>query len=163
MRKDETYIRFPLTWMQVIGIVLMAGGLWLLFGSGLHAVRILDKDPHEELAAYSQELEAGVSEEAILGKIRLRQRGEAMRMVPLVFLGGLMAAAAPPLFYASGTRGLLRLRHRRRKEEETQEVDAQYDHPDEYYDYILDPEIREQLIREREAHRKAERRRRDRF
>ncbi|MBQ8927610.1 MAG: hypothetical protein IJ055_04955 [Oscillospiraceae bacterium] len=162
MKRQETYIRFPLTLSQILGILMLIAGLWLLFGSGLQAYRAVTRDPEEQLWQHEEELEAGVPQETVLEEIRLANRRQAMWRVPLVLFGGILTAAAPPLFYAPYAEGLIRLRHRRRKEEDEEVwfVDEAYDYPDDEFDYIIDPAVRARLIRERDARREQERKRR---
>lgn len=151
MQKNETYVKFPITGIQILGILFMLTGFVLLFSCGLRAIHYISSDPHSQLAQYQMEIDAGVDMDAIVAEIRLENRKKAAAMIPWLILGGILVISCPPMFYAPYADGLrIRIRKTKDDEEPDNVIDEGYDYPDDEFDFILDRNVRDRLIREKE-------------
>ncbi|MBP0972605.1 MAG: hypothetical protein J5851_01720 [Oscillospiraceae bacterium] len=161
MKHRTDTIRLPLSGMQLLGVGILLTGLCLLLVFGMSAYRLVNSEPDDSLEEHQEELDAGISPDLIESEILLTNRKRAAAKLPLATLGGVLVLASVPLFYTPHAEGLELRRRRSRDEDEEPETltDEGYTAPDEGFDYIIDPNLRERLIRE-ERERKAMQKRR---
>ncbi|MCR4644808.1 MAG: hypothetical protein K5695_05285 [Oscillospiraceae bacterium] len=162
MKHKTDPIRLPLSGMQLLGVVILLTGLCLLLLFGMSAYRLANSDPEASLEEHQEELDAGISPDLIESEIMLTNRKRAASKLPFAALGGILVLASIPMFYKPRAEGIaLRLRRSRREDEEPETLtDEGYTAPDmDDYDYIIDPDLRERLIRE-DRRRKAMQKRR---
>ena len=161
MKHRTDAIRLPLSGMQLLGAGLLLTGIILLLVFGMSAYRLVNSDPDDYLEEHQEEIDAGISLDLIESEILLTNRKRAAAKLPFAALGGILVLASIPMFYKPRAEGIaLRLRRSRREDEEPETLtDEAYTAPDKDYDYIIDPWIRERLIRE-ERERKARQKRR---
>ena len=155
MKQQTDGIRIPLTRLQIIGILLGIAGLAMLFGFGMTAYHYATRDPDMDIAAYQEEIDAGIEIETVRDTIRRDNQRHAAGYAPMIVLGGIMVIACPPLFYASCAEGILLRRRRREEADENARLveEALADYDDDEFAFITDPNIRARLIRERDERR----------
>ena len=165
MRKDrDNYTKIRVSVTQLLGMLLMCAGLVIIIAAGAGAYRnASDKLTDKNEKYMAEDIEATLSEEDALyeegvlidTQENASESRSSMSVMPLLLLGGIMILASVPLFYTSyNDKGLwLRLRTKHDYEDtlaDEDDIDDEFDYPTDDYEYILDDEIRERLIAERD-------------
>ncbi|MBR1592615.1 MAG: hypothetical protein IJ666_06370 [Ruminococcus sp.] len=141
--KDKGYWKFRLSFSQILGIILIFAGLFMIWYFGV------------ETAGRKKISDESITDEDIQEYIEMQEdinarQNETLR-IPMVILGGVFILASVPLFYAPYDDKGLRLRWKIRKHERPEDdndenlKDPEFDYPDDDFDFIIRRETYELL------------------
>jgi len=148
MKKDDTY-RFRFSFMQLSGIILIILGITLMTSSAIRgkAIKKAVIREYEELCE-EEDMDADMLRIEAERQSRIKAADEVHKTI----IGGLIVILGAPLFYSPFADWERSFRRSRKSDAERRkkEKDSEFDYPDDEFDFVLDKEVREQLIRERD-------------
>ncbi len=148
MKKDDTY-RFRFSFMQLSGMILIILGITLMTASAIRgkAIKKAVIREYEELCE-EEDMDADMLRIEAERQSRIKAADEVHKTI----IGGLIVILGAPLFYSPFADWERSFRRSRKSDAERRkkEKDSEFDYPDDEFDFVLDKEVREQLIRERD-------------
>ena len=160
--------RMKLSFLQILGMIMMTAGLGLFIFTGANAV--MSKNKHHSSSEISannndaQEKPPASSESSSEYNEDAQKPSSHLLTSSLTRLtvGGLLILFAVPLFYAPKAESVP-CHNGGYDDDEDDETDSEFDYPDDDFDYILDEEIRQRLLDEKRRKIKEMKKRRRRF